>query len=340
MPPDGGKPSQSQSKQPDGILPSPNTGQNAVSGSGLSVQEALALVWPKAQKTFSDPVLWRMVPSSERKGTLTLLEKEWRSSGRSEAWTIWYADSEGENWLIFRVEGSSLTGTDIGTRSFSSMTMPKEWPRKILPVSLEEAAQAAARQGADLDGLQWLEYTVDSELGGPEGQGCWIFSCATSLDTGSSLQYRMFVDAVTGEVMKAINLRGEEMALPIDLNALAEVRDETHQSDLEKFLGHLGTEDVFWTIHQMSSRLCPDDAAGRLWLEAFSSRETAEVLSIEAIRLEEWTRDWEAYKVVLRVETAEPPERFGWENGENTRWVTLVPQGAGGWKVDEWSANP
>ena len=38
--------------------------------------------------------------------------------------------------------------------------------------------------------------------------------------------------------------------------------------------------------------------------------------------------------------TAESPDRYGWENGANVRWVTLIPQGAGGWKVEALANNP
>jgi hypothetical protein len=230
-----------------------------------------------------------------------------------------------------------LVNTDIGTSSFSPMDMPAEWPRELLPVSLEEALKAAVVNGAVPTDIQWLEYTVDANAKGFNNTPYWVFSVSTQLESGGSLQYRMFVNALTGKADGAQNLRGDEMVLPIDPELLAKPRETNHQADLEMLLGFLGDPDKTWAVRQLSHRLSPNEDMAQMWLASFESLKTVSVMSIEPVRQEEWKDAWEAYRVVLSIETDESPEAYGWENGENNRWITLIPQGAGGWK---WMKSP
>jgi hypothetical protein len=50
--------------------------------------------------------------------------------------------------------------------------------------------------------------------------------------------------------------------------------------------------------------------------------------------------EWKWYLVILDVTTSEKPEIHGWEKGQDVRWVTLIPQGGGHWKVEELTQNP
>lgn len=150
----------------------------------------------------------------------------------------------------------------------------------------------------------------------------------------------VFVDAVSGKVLAARNSRNEDMALPIDLKALEETRAEDHQADVVEFFSFIIKGDPVWSVRQLSSSLCPDEASGQMWLTNFESIDSLEVVSIEPNRLAEWTAEWENYKVTLKISTKATPDQFGWENGQNVRWISIIPQGAGAWKVDEIAANP
>ena len=322
--------------KPAEATPDPRIGAKG----GLTAAEAAALVWPKAKEGFGDAVLWRIIPTDDNDSTKMQLDPDWQKNGRSSAWFIWYADPAGENWFMFRVVGKKIKTVDIGTRDWNAMDMPAEWPRAALPVDLPAALAAAKAQGADLDGLTWLEYTLEAGASGYGNRPMWMFACTTELSSGNSLQYRMFVDATTGMVAGAVNLLGDEMSLPIDLEALAKPRAEDHRADLEKFFGFIADKTPDWAVRQLSNNLCPNEATAQMWLANFQSLTACTVKSIVPDRLEEWTAEWEAYKVELDVSTAEPPDRYGWENGANVRWVVLIPQGAGGWKVEALSANP
>jgi hypothetical protein len=307
---------------------------------GLTSIEAAQLVWPKAKGNFGDAVLFRMAPIADKDSTDLSLAGDWQETGRSANWFIWYADPNGENWLMFAIKGKKLVHTDIGTRSWSIMAMGADWPREKPAVAIEDAADSASRQGANMDALTWVELACDYPASFVDQHPCWVFACSETASSGLTLNYRIFVDAITGEVAGALNDRNEEMTLPIDLANLEKPRSENHQSDLQAFFALIIKKDWTFAIFQLSYNLAPDDAMRQSWLASFQSLDLLEVVSMEPANLLEWSNEWEEYKVVLRMKTSEPVEKFGWENGENTRWVSIIPQGAGYWKIDAISSSP
>jgi len=81
------------------------------------------------------------------------------------------------------------------------------------------------------------------------------------------LNYRIFVNAITGEVTGAINDRNETLALPIDLASLDKPRDKNHQADVQAFFDLIIKKDWTFAIFQLSYNLAPDDASRQMWLE-------------------------------------------------------------------------
>jgi hypothetical protein len=167
-----------------------------------------------------------------------------------------------------------------------------------------------------------------------------VFECSETLANGGTLNYRMFVDAISGDVLGCINERGDDMALPIDRQALQETRTETHEADVMAFFDYIARGNYASAAQQMAYEAAPNDAMRQMWLENFQSISSLKVVSVEQAYLENWTDDWECYKVTLNITTSASPEKYGWDSGQNVRWVTVIPQGAGYWKVAELSANP
>ena len=331
-------------KTDDTTTTEPGNSSQATTGEvdevGTTSVDAVAIAWKQAEKVFSEAVLWRMIPSEDENATVTSLTSDWQTSDGAQAWTIWYADPSGENWLIINVSDNKLTDYDIVTRSWSTMVMPAEWPRATLPVSMKDAAAAAAAQGANLANLTWVEYSCaypSNEV--PEGP-VWAITCSEATQSGSTLVYTMLVSGITGEVLGAVNERDEKLELPISLASMEETRADDHRADLMTFFSYFGSEDLSWAVRQLSYQLSPDEGTAQVWLANFQSLDSLEVLAIEPIRLAEWTTEWEAYKVTLQVTTQETPDKYGWDNGVNYRWITIIPQGAGAWKIDMLANSP
>ncbi len=308
--------------------------------SNLTSIEASSLAWQDAKNQFEQPVLWRMVPTSNKNSTQMELDDQWLTSDKSDGWFVWYADSQGENWMMYAIEGDEVTKKDIGTREFGKPVINTELPKESVKVSMKDAANIAQQQGGDFDYLIWTEYSCDYDLGKYKGIPVWVFEFSEEIEEGITLNYRIFINAMTGEALGALNNLNDELDLPIDREALLQTRTQTHQEDLEKFLGYMVGDDAIWAIRQMSYRMVPNENAGQMWLENFQSIKKLEVTSIEQANLSLWTDDWECYKVSMMIDTDEDPSKYGWEDGENIRWFTLIPQGAGGWKIDAIATSP
>jgi hypothetical protein len=307
---------------------------------GLTSVEAAELVWPEAKKNFGDAVLWRLAPVGERDSLTMQLASDWPDSDRSAAWFVWSADPVGENWMMFSIKGNTIASTDIGTRSFSTMAMGADWPRERPAVAMKDAAKAAAAQGADLSALTWTEFNCDFSASDVRNKPVWVFAFSETLDSGGGLSYRVFVDGITSTVLLAVNDRDERMVLPIDREALLKPRTDNHEKDLRQFFGFISTGQPEWAVRQLAYAASPDEATAQRWLANFQSLSALTVVSVEQASLEQWTAEHEFYKVTLDVRTSESPEKYGWDNGRSIRWVELIPQGGGSWKVAALSLSP
>jgi hypothetical protein len=302
--------------------------------SGLTSIEASKIAYAKIKGGFEDTVLYRAIPVDDKNSTNPLLDKNWYENDISGGWFFWFADAKGTDWFMVEITGKSITYTDIGTRSFTAETMPADWPRESFKVSMKEAGLKAKSQGANLDTLTWIEFNCHLRT-----KPVWALNFSEELG-GSTLNYTIFVDGINGSVLEAINDKGDTFALPIDREALQKTRKENHENDLKTFFDLLSKKDFDFTIFQLAYDLRPNDASAQMWKENFQSIKSIKVISIELHRLPEWTAEREYYKVTLDIKTDEPPEKYGWENGVNVRWITIIPQGAGPWKIEEFSTSP
>ena len=306
---------------------------------GLTSSEASNLAWTQAKKTFGDAVLWRLAPVSDRYSTVIKLDSDWRNNDRATAWFVWYADPLGENWLLITISGKSITNTDIGTRG-SVMSMSATWPRQSTKYPMKDAAAAAAKQGANLSAVTWVEFTCDYPSSDYRLKPSWVFGISDTLANGGTLNYRIFVDAITGSVSGAINDRDEAMILPIDVQALQQTHVVNHQADLLQFFSFISKGDQISAVRQLAYQASPNEATAQQWLANFNSIKSLKIVSVEQANLEQWTATWESYKVTIDITTSEKPEKYGWDNGRNIRWVTIIPQGGGAWKVAGLATGP
>jgi hypothetical protein len=307
--------------------------------SGLTSIEASEIAYAKIKGGFEDTVLYRAIPVDDKNSTNPLLDKNWYENDISGGWFFWFADAKGTDWFMVAITGKSIVYTDIGTRSFSAATMPADWPRESFKVSMKEAAAKAQSQGANLDTLTWIEYNCNYPASDYRNKPTWVLTFSEELG-GSTLNYTIFVDGMNGSILGAINDKGDKFALPIDREALQKTRKENHESDLMTFFDLLSKKDYDFALFQLAYDLSPNDTSAQMWKENFQSIKSIKVISIEPYRLPEWTAEREYYKVTLDIETDEAPEKYGWDNGVNVRWMTIIPQGGGLWKIEEFSTSP
>lgn len=75
------------------------------------------------------------------------------------------------------------------------------------------------------------------------------------------------------------------------------------------------------------------------WGVNFNTIKSLKIKKVEAVYEEEWTAEREIYKFTLEVSVTPEGEGYGWENGENFRWVS-VQKSSGVWQIHELANNP
>lgn len=97
-------------------------------------------------------------------------------------------------------------------------------------------------------------------------------------------------------------------------------------------------------VTMMASSITNNDSQKQAWAVQFNAINSLKVISVEPSMKEEWTDIKHSYKLTLDVtmdpnSANEPIPYFGWENGQNIRWVTLVKEGKM-WRVEGLATGP
>lgn len=97
-------------------------------------------------------------------------------------------------------------------------------------------------------------------------------------------------------------------------------------------------------VGMMASSITGDDSQKQAWAVQFNAIKSMTVLKVEPSMPEEWTNSEHSYKTTLEVtidpDTGdEPIPYFGWENGQNIRWVTIVKEN-NLWKIEGLATGP
>lgn len=113
-------------------------------------------------------------------------------------------------------------------------------------------------------------------------------------------------------------------------------------------------EDIIHNFVNLIEEGYPDKAASMIktsdeselqaWAVNFSNINSFKLISLEKTRENEWTENKHFYKAVFDVwmnpDSANAPiPYYGWQNGENTRWITLEKDG-NTWKITEIATGP
>jgi hypothetical protein len=97
-------------------------------------------------------------------------------------------------------------------------------------------------------------------------------------------------------------------------------------------------------VSMMSSSITGNDSTKQAWAVQYNAIQSVKVLNIEPAMPEEWTGDKHTYKLTLEVkvnpDSANAPiPYYGWENGSNIRWVTIIKEN-NLWKIQGLATGP
>ncbi len=113
---------------------------------------------------------------------------------------------------------------------------------------------------------------------------------------------------------------------------------------VRSFFAVIGEHRSADAVSMLAPDQASDDASKQAWAVQFNAFDSLNVISIEPALQEDWTDSRHEYKVVLtaamKSEAASAPiPYYGWENGTNTRWITIVKSGSL-WKIAGIATGP
>jgi hypothetical protein len=88
-----------------------------------------------------------------------------------------------------------------------------------------------------------------------------------------------------------------------------------------------------------------NDAALKEWEKQFTSFEKAQIMNIEPVNQAGWGINDHVYKITLSVKmlpeaASAPIPNYGWQNGDNIRWVKVRKGADNLWRVLEIATGP
>lgn len=119
----------------------------------------------------------------------------------------------------------------------------------------------------------------------------------------------------------------------------------TEEDIIRVFFELINEKRIPEAIDMMMPSLVGDESAKQSWGVQFNSLENIVVKKVEPSLKEEWTARRETFKVTVNLEVAKeaasaPIPYYGWENGDNLRWVTLEKNEKNLWKISAIATGP
>ena len=97
-------------------------------------------------------------------------------------------------------------------------------------------------------------------------------------------------------------------------------------------------------VMMMPSKITNDDSTKQAFGVQYNAMESVKVIKIEESSKADWTETWHQYMVSLDVvmnpnSSGGPIPYYGFEKGENIRFITLIKEG-GQWKIEGLATGP
>lgn len=121
----------------------------------------------------------------------------------------------------------------------------------------------------------------------------------------------------------------------ITVAVISGTKNNGQQETAVKFINLLSEKRIDEAIAMMDAN--EDTKQG--WGVNFNTIKSLKIKKVEPVYEEDWTAEREIYKFTLEVSVTPEGEGYGWENGENFRWVS-VEKNNGVWQIHELANNP
>ncbi len=114
---------------------------------------------------------------------------------------------------------------------------------------------------------------------------------------------------------------------------------------IDTFFNLIDRDRAGEAVDMMSTANIPNDGVKQAWAVNFNAIQSVGIKKITPTLESDWTEDRRIYQVILNLQMkptatlALPIPNYGWDNGENTRWISLVKV-EGKWYIDGIATGP
>jgi len=114
---------------------------------------------------------------------------------------------------------------------------------------------------------------------------------------------------------------------------------------IQLFFATLETKNTAVSLGMLDPSNLIDEASAKEWEKQLTSFEKAQVTNIESLNEDKWTLTEHIYKTTINVKMV--PEaasasipNYGWQNGDNIRWITVRKGVDNLWRVVTIATSP
>jgi hypothetical protein len=164
----------------------------------------------------------------------------------------------------------------------------------------------------------------------------------SSLQVISEEEIVRFSQMVAEKIYGNTNTESAPLALVKTTTTTVPLPQET--DIVNSFFNVIGEHRPADAVSMLAPDLISNESNKQAWAVQFNAFSSLKVISVEPALQEDWTDTQHEYKVVLEAamksESASAPiPYYGWENGSNTRWITIVKSGSF-WKISGIGTGP
>jgi hypothetical protein len=113
---------------------------------------------------------------------------------------------------------------------------------------------------------------------------------------------------------------------------------------IRTFFDLINEDKASEAVMMMTSTITENDVQKQAWALQFNAISMVKILTIKEYAPENWTDSERTYEVVVDLKmnpdsSTAPIPYYGWDNGENIRWLTLVNEDYL-WKIKSIGTGP
>ncbi|GAB4116301.1 MAG: hypothetical protein Kow00103_11830 [Candidatus Caldatribacteriota bacterium] len=299
----------------------------------LTSLEAANLAYQEAKKWDKEAVLWYLYPSART------LDYHWGENELAWEWEIMFARPQDEQIYMLKIVDGQITSQEEGGEYVKRLSpILPSFPKDRPGISLQEAAQVAFAAGAPSWDRANVCYIIDNSVKAFRGKSVWYFLFGSQFSTYT-------IDGLTGELLAhdyfdpetLKKISPEEVKYEFYSDKVARIKEENFLYDFFEAADQKNFEKIFT---MMDENLVGNENMQEMWKANFSSLDKIKVISLYPEEEQKWFDKQPLYKVIIYTIPKSSSTYYGWDEGRNTRWITITTKGEDSWKITTIGTSP